>query len=155
MSQDQQGFSYRSDNVNRSIGALVIRILVGVPIALVAGFAGNVVNGIVVPSPAAGDDFAFLVRMAVLGFAASTGGMIAWFNSLESRLGAFTIWFGAGIGGLLGAVVAYFIGDGFIDHPDVYILGQQLTQVVIFGGALGSNLGAAVISVASTRLGRE
>ena len=65
MSQDQQGFSYRSDNVNSSIGALVIRLLVGVPIALVAGFAGNVVNGIVVPSPAAGDDVAFLVRMAV------------------------------------------------------------------------------------------
>ena len=154
MSQDQQGFSYRSDNVNSSIGALVIRLLVGVPIALVAGFAGNVVNGIVVPSPAAGDDVAFLVRMAVLGFAASTGGMIACFNSLESKLGAFLIWFISGIGGMLGAVSAYFIGDGYIDHPDVYILGQQLTQVVLFGGALVSNIAAGIISLASTRLQR-
>ena len=50
-------------------------------------------------------------------------------------------------GGLVGAVIAYFVGGHYIDHPDVYILNQQLTQTVIFGAAIGSNVFAAGLSL--------
>jgi hypothetical protein len=139
-------YSYKRDDVNSSFGILAIRLAVGVPISLVAGFVGNIFNGIIVPSPAAGDDLAFLFRMAVLGVAASTGGMVSWFNAFESKSGAFGIWAVGAIGGLIGAVVAYFVGDQYIVHPDVYILNQQLIQTVIFGAALGSNAFAAGLS---------
>jgi hypothetical protein len=147
-------YKYKSDGVNSSLGVLAIRLAVGVPIALVVGFVGNMINGIVVPSPTAGDDLAFFVRTAIIGFAAASGGMIAWFNVFESKSGATFAWFTAGIGGLIGAVVAYFIGDAYIRHPDVYILNQQLTQVVIMGAAIGSNTFSAVLSAVYARLGK-
>ncbi len=149
--QNLFGYKYKSDGVNSSIGILIVRLLVGTPISLVAGFVGNIFNGIIVPSPTAGDELAFLARVAVLGYAASAGGMIAWFNALESKTGTFVIWFIAGIGGLTGATIAYFIGSVYIEHVDVYILNQQLTQVVIMGAAIGSNVVASIVAVLSTR----
>lgn len=144
-------FEYRRDAVNSSFGILAIRMAVGVPIALVAGFVGNIFNGIIVPSPVAGDDLSFVVRMFVLGVAASTGGMVAWFNAFESKSGGVGIWGVGVIGGLVGGIIAYIVGREFIDHPDLYILNQQLTQTVIIGTAIGSNLFAAALSVYGTR----
>lgn len=145
------GFEYKKDGVNSSLGILVIRLAVGIPLALVAGFVGNIFNGIIVPSPAAGDEFAFLVRMCVLGFGAASGGMVAWFNAFESKFGVFGIWAFGAIGGLVGGVIAYFVGGAFIDHPDVYIMNQRLTQTVILGTALGSNVLAAGFSVLASK----
>ncbi|HIF71642.1 MAG TPA: hypothetical protein EYQ61_03670 [Dehalococcoidia bacterium] len=151
---EQMDYKYKSDNVNASVGVLVIRLMVGVPIALVAGFVGNMFNGIIIPSPAAGDDLAFFVRVLVIGFASSAGGMIAWFNVFGSKSGASLIWVVGGIGGLLGAVVGYYVGDAFIKNHDVYILNQQLTQVVIMGAAIGASVFAVVLSVIYGRSGK-
>jgi len=140
-------FEYKRDDVNSSFGILAIRLAVGVPLGIVVAFVGNIFNGIIVPSPAAGDDFAFIFRMAVLGVSASTGGMVAWFNAFESKFGSIGLWAFGGFGGLVGAVIAYFVGGHYIDHPDVYILNQQLTQTVIFGAAIGSNVFAAGLSL--------
>jgi hypothetical protein len=145
-------FKYRDDSVNSSLGVLAIRVAVGLPISLVVGFIGNIFNGIVVPSPAAGDELAFLIRTFVIGFAASTGGMVAWFNVFESKSGASLVWFTAGIGGLIGAVIAYFIGDSFIANNDLYIMNQQLTQTVIMGSAIGATAFAAILSLVSARI---
>ena len=145
-------FKYRKDDVNSSLGILGIRLAVGTPISMVAGFVGNIINGLFIPSPAAGDEFAFAARMFVLSIAASTGGMVAWFNALESKSGAAAIWILAAIGGLIGAVVAYYVGSTYIDHPDVYILNQRLTQTIMLGAAIGSNVFAAVVSIARSRM---
>ena len=48
-------YEYRSDSANSSLRILLVRNIVGFPIALVMGFAGSIVNGLVVPSAAAGD----------------------------------------------------------------------------------------------------
>ncbi|MDG0868105.1 hypothetical protein [Candidatus Lucifugimonas marina] len=140
-------FEYRKDDVNSSFGILAIRLAVGVPLAIVVAFIGNIFNGIMVPSPAAGDDFAFIFRMMVLGVSASTGGMVAWFNAFESKFGGVGLWAFGGFGGLIGGIIAYFVGGHFIDHPDLYILNQQLTQTVIFGAAIGSNVFAVAFSL--------
>ena len=145
-------FEYRNDDVNSSLGILGIRLAVGIPISMVAGFVGNIINGIFVPSPIAGDEVAFLARMLVLGIAASTGGMVAWFNALESKSWAMGIWIIAAIGGLISAVLAYYFGSTYIDHPDVYILNQRLTQTIIIGAAIGSNVCAAGVSIIRSRM---
>jgi hypothetical protein len=147
-------YEYKSDGVNSSLGVLATRVAVGVPIALVAGFVGNMFNGMVIPSPTAGDDLAFFVRVLVIGFAASTGGMVAWFNLYESKSGGALVWAVGGVGGLIGAVVGYYTGAAFIDHPDVYILNQQLTQVVIIGSAIGASVSAVALSLFSARSGK-
>jgi hypothetical protein len=144
-------YTYKTDGVNGSLGVMAVRVAVGLPIGLVAGFVGNILNSIVVPSPVAGDNVAFLVRVFVLGFAASTGGMVAWFNLLDSKIGGVVVWVIGGLGGLIGGLVGYYVGDAFIDHPDVYILNQRLTQVVIFGAAAGSNVFSVVFSIVSAR----
>lgn len=145
-------FEYRNDEVNSSLGMLGIRLAVGLPISMVAGFVGNILNGMFVPSPTAGDESAFLARMLVLGIAASTGGMVAWFNAIESKSGATAIWTTAALGGLLGAIIAYYIGSIYIDHPDVYILNQRLSQGIMLGAAVGSNVLAASVSIIRTRM---
>jgi len=146
-----QGFEYKPDDINSSLGVLAIRLVVGLMIGLVAGYVGNMINGLVVPSPGAGDDIAFLVRMTVIGSVAAGGGMVAWFNAFDSKSGAASIWVVSAVGGLIGAVVGYFIGSSYIDHPDVYILNQRLTQVVILGSALGANAFAAIFTLLPVR----
>ena len=150
----QMDYEYKSDGVNRSIGVLAVRVAVGLPIALVAGFVGNMINGMLIPSPGAGDELVFIVRTLVIGFAASTGGMVAWFNLYESRSGAALVWALGGVGGLIGAVIGYYVGDTYIKNHDVYILNQQLAQVVIIGSAIGSSVFAVVLSVVSSRSGK-
>ena len=147
-------FRYRNDDVNSSLGILVIRLAVGLPISMATGFVGNIFNGIFVPSPAAGDEYAFIARMLVLAIAVSTGGMVAWFNAIESKSGVMTIWIIAALGGFIGAVIAYFIGSAYIDHPDVYILNQRLIQMIMLGAAVGSNVLAATISIIRSRMPR-
>ena len=85
-------YEYKPDSANRSLRILLVRNVVGFPIALVVGFVGNIVNGLVVPSVAVGDFSAFAVRMLVIGAACSTGGMVAWFNMFESKRGGFLVW---------------------------------------------------------------
>ena len=145
-------FDYRNDDVNSSLGILGIRLAVGLPISMVTGFVGNIFNGILVPSPAAGDELAFFVRMLLLGISASTGVMVAWFNAIESKSGATAIWIIAALGGLTGALIAYYIGSAYIDHPDVYILNQRLTQTIILGAAVGSNVFATIVSASRARI---
>jgi hypothetical protein len=119
---------------------------------MVTGFVGNIFNGILVPSPAAGDELAFFVRMLLLGISASTGGMVAWFNAIESKSGATAIWIIAALGGFTGALIAYYIGSTYIDHPDDYILNQRLTQTIILGAAVGSNVFATIVSAIRARI---
>ena len=85
-------YEYKSDSANSSLRILLVRNIVGFPLALVMGFAGNIVNGLVVPSTAVSDFSAFAVRMLVIGAACSTGGMVAWFNMFESKRGGFLVW---------------------------------------------------------------
>jgi hypothetical protein len=151
---DRKGFLYKTSTVETSGAILGVRILVGLPLALVVAFIGTIFNGIIVPSPLAGDVLAFMVRLAVIGIFASTGALVAWFNLFESKRGAVLVWSVAGAGGLLGALAAYYIGDRYIDHPDVYILNQRLSQVVLLGAALGANAMATLLAIAASRLGR-
>ena len=144
-------YTYKKDGVSGSFGLMAVRVAVALPIALVAGFVGNILNGMLVPSPVAGDNVAFIVRLAVLGFAASAGAMVAWFNLLDSKSGGVLVWVIGGVGGLVGGLVGYYIGDTFIDHPDVYILNQRLTQVVIMGAAVGANVFMVTLSIYSAR----
>ncbi|HIN14544.1 MAG TPA: hypothetical protein EYM69_02750, partial [Dehalococcoidia bacterium] len=97
---NQKGFLYKTSIVETSRAILGVRVLVGLPIAAVAAFIGSIFNGILVPSPVAGDVLAFTVRMAVIGIFASTGGLIAWFNLFESKRGAVLVWIVAAAGGL-------------------------------------------------------
>ena len=60
------------------------------------------------PSPVAGAELALTTRMTVIGIAASSGGMIAWFNLFESKNGGALVWIIGCIGGVAGAAVAYF-----------------------------------------------
>ena len=152
---NQKGFLYKTSIVETSRAILGVRVLVGLPIAAVAAFIGSMFNGIFVPSPVAGDVLAFTVRMAVIGIFASTGGLIAWFNLFESKRGAVLVWIVAAAGGLLGALAGYYIGDRYIDHPDVYILNQRLSQAVLFGAALGANAMATLLAIAAARWGRK
>ena len=147
---NQKGFLYKTSIVETSRAILGVRVLVGLPIAAVTAFIG-----ILVPSPVAGDVLAFMVRMAVIGIFASTGGLIAWFNLFESKRGAVLVWIVAAAGGLLGALAGYYIGDRYIDHPDVYILNQRLSQAVLFGAALGANAMATLLAIAAARWGRK
>lgn len=154
ITKQSPSFKYRTDNSSGLYGVLLIRAAVGLPIGLVAAFVGNIVNGIAVPSPVAGDISAFIARMAVLGVFASAGGMVAWFNLLESRRGAVLVWAVGAFGGFVGAVVAYYIGDGRIEHPDAYILSQRLSQVVLLGSAAGATLFSTLLSVVLWRIGK-
>ncbi|NQW18364.1 MAG: hypothetical protein HQ478_12850 [Chloroflexi bacterium] len=122
-----------------SLSVLLVRIVVGVILGLVGAFIGMLFNGLVVPSPAAGDELAFFVRMLVLGFGAAGGALLAWFSLTETRVGTALTVLAAALSGTVGALIAYFIGDAVLDHPDLYILNQRLTQVVIFGAVLGAN----------------
>ena len=119
---NQKSLLYKTSTVDSSSAILAMRVVVGPPIAPVAAFIGNIFNGIVVPSPVAGDVSAFLARIAVIGIFASTGALIGWFNLFESKRGAAVVWSVAVVGGFGGALAAYYIGDRYIDHPDVYIL---------------------------------
>ncbi|MCH8228696.1 MAG: hypothetical protein IIA53_00035 [Chloroflexi bacterium] len=151
---NRKAFLYKTGTSEASAAILAVRIIVGLPIGLVAGFVGNIFNSIAVPSPVPGDISAFLARMAVIGIFAATGGMIAWFNLFESKRGALLVWSVAAAGGVLGALAAYYIGDRYIDHPDVYILNQRLSQAVLFGAALGANVMSTVLAIATSRLAR-
>ncbi|MCH7982513.1 MAG: hypothetical protein IIC28_00925 [Chloroflexi bacterium] len=151
---NRKAFLYKTGTSEASAAILAVRIIVGLPIGLVAGFVGNIFNSIAVPSPVPGDISAFLARMAVIGAFAATGAMIAWFNLFESKRGALLVWSVAVVGGVLGALAAYYIGDRYIDHPDVYILNQRLSQAVLFGAALGANVMSTVLAIATSRLAR-
>lgn len=153
-------YEYKSDSANGSLRILAVRNIVGLPIALVAGFAGNIINGLIVPSVAVGDLPAFLVRMFVIGAAASTGGMVAWFNLFESKRGGLFVWTVGTIGGFLGGVIAYQVGAGIVDNPDLVLSGkilgywtlnQRLVQVVILGSGLGSCIFVSILAVVSKR----
>ena len=155
-----QMYKYKPDSANHSLRILLVRNVVGFPIALVVGFVGNIVNGLVVPSTAVSDFSAFAVRMFVIGAACSTGGMIAWFNMFESRRGGFLVWSVGTLGGFLGGLIAFQVGSGIVDNPDLVLSGkilgywtlsQRLVQVVILGAGVGSCLFASVLSLFSNR----
>ena len=153
-------YEYKSDSANSSLRILLVRNIVGFPIALVMGFVGNIVNGLVVPSTAVSDFSAFAVRMFVIGAACSTGGMIAWFNMFESRRGGLLVWAVGTMGGFLGGIIAYEVGSGIVDNPDLVLSGkilgywtlsQRLVQVVILGAGVGACLFVSVLSLFSNR----
>jgi len=153
-------YEYKSDSANSSLRILLVRNIVGFPIALVMGFVGNIVNGLVVPSAAVSDFSAFAVRMFVIGAACSTGGMIAWFNMFESKRGGLLVWSVGTLGGFLGGLIAFQVGSGIVDNPDLVLSGkilgywtlsQRLVQVVILGAGVGSCLFASVLSLFSNR----
>ena len=155
-----QMFEYKPDSANHSLRILLVRNVVGFPIALVVGFVGNIVNGLVVPSAAEGDFSAFSARMFVIGAACSTGGMIAWFNLFESKRGGFLVWSVGTLGGFLGGLIAFQVGSGIVDNPDLVLSGkilgywtlsQRLVQVVILGAGVGSCLFVSVLSLFSNR----
>ena len=147
-------YEYTTDRANELTGVLAIRIVVGLPLAAVAAFFGSIFNGVLVPSPVAGSELAFITRITIVGVAASSGGMIAWFNLFESKSGGALVWVVGCIGGVTGAAVAYFIGKGLIDHPDVYIFGQHLSRVVLLGAAVGSNFFITILSLTEARFGK-
>ena len=153
-------YEYKPDSANRSLRILLVRNVVGFPIALVVGFVGNIVNGLVVPSTAVSDFSAFAVRMFVIGAACSTGGMIAWFNMFESKRGGLLVWSVGTLGGFLGGLIAFQVGSGIVDNPDLVLSGkilgywtlsQRLVQVVILGAGVGSCLFVSVLSLFSNR----
>ena len=153
-------YEYKSDSANSSLRILLVRNVVGFPIALVMGFVGNIVNGLVVPSTGVSDFPAFAVRMLVIGAACSTGGMIAWFNMFESRRGGLLVWVVGTLGGFLGGLTAFQLGSGIVDNPDIVLSGQvlgywtlsqRLVQVVILGAGVGSCLFVSVLSLFSNR----
>lgn len=145
---------FRTNTSRDLLGIVVIRILVGAPLGLVGGFIGNIFNGIIVPSPAAGDFGAFISRVIVFGIGASLGSLMSWFNLFESRRGVATIIAVGTVGGAIGSMIAYYIGSSYIDHPDIYILSQRLTQTVILGSALGANLALTGLAYFLARTGR-
>ena len=147
-------YEYTTGRANELTGVLTIRIVIGLPLAAVAAFFGNIFNGTLMPSPVAGSELAFITRITIVGIAASSGGMIAWFNLFESKSGSALVWVVGCIGGVAGATVAYFIGEGLIDHPDVFILGQHLSRVVLLGAAVGSNFFIIILSLTEARLGK-
>tara|TARA_B100000029_G_C17566882_1_gene955336 strand:+ start:1879 stop:2376 length:498 start_codon:yes stop_codon:yes gene_type:complete len=153
-------YEYKSDSANSSLRVLLLRNVVGFPVALVVGFAGNIVNGLVVPSTAVSDFSAFAVRMFVIGAACSTGGMIAWFNMFESRRGGLLVWSVGTVGGFLGGFIAFHLGSGIVDNPDLVLSGkilgywtlsQRLVQVVILGAGIGTCLLVSIVSLVANR----
>ena len=153
-------YEYKPDSANRSLRILVVRNVVGFPIALVVGFVGNIVNGLVVPSAAVGEFSAFAVRMFVIGAACSTGGMIAWFNLFETKRGGLLVWSVGMLGGFLGGLIAFQVGSGIVDNPDLVLSGkilgywtlsQRLVQVVILGAGVGTCLFVSLLSLFSNR----
>ena len=153
-------YEYKPDSANRSLRILLVRNVVGFPIALVVGFAGNIVNGLVVPSAAVGEFSAFAVRMFVIGAACSTGGMIAWFNLFETKRGGLLVWSVGMLGGFLGGLIAFQVGSGIVDNPDLVLSGkilgywtlsQRLVQVVILGAGVGTCLFVSLLSLFSNR----
>ena len=153
-------YEYKPDSANRSLRILLVRNVVGFPIALVVGFAGNIVNGLVVPSAAVGEFSAFAVRMFVIGAACSTGGMIAWFNLFESKRGGLLVWSVGTLGGFLGGLIAFQLGSGIVDNPDLVLSGkilgywtlsQRLVQVVILGAGVGTCFFVSVLALFSKR----
>ena len=153
-------YEYKPDSANRSLRILLVRNVVGFPIALVVGFAGNIVNGLVVPSAAVGEFSAFAVRMFVIGAACSTGGMIAWFNLFETKRGGLLVWSVGMLGGFLGGLIAFQVGSGIVDNPDLVLSGkilgywtlsQRLVQVVILGAGVGACFFVSLLSLFSNR----
>ena len=153
-------YEYKSDSANGSLRILLVRNIVGFPLALVMGFAGNIVNGLVVPSTAVSDFSAFAVRMLVIGAACSTGGMVAWFNMFESKRGGFLVWIVGTLGGFLGGIIAYQVGSGIVDNPDLVLSGkilgywtlsQRLVQVVILGAGFGACFFVSILGLFSKR----
>ena len=153
-------YEYKPDSANRSLRILLVRNVVGFPIALVVGFVGNIVNGLVVPSAAVGEFSAFAVRMFVIGAACSTGGMIAWFNLFESKRGGLLVWSVGTLGGFLGGLIAFQVGSGIVDNPDLVLSGkilgywtlsQRLVQVVILGAGVGTCFFVSVLALFSKR----
>ena len=153
-------YEYKSDSSNTSLRILLVRNVVGFPIALVMGFVGNIANGLVVPATGVSDFSSFAVRMFVIGAACSTGGMIAWFNMFESRRGGLLVWVVGTLGGFLGGLTAFQLGSGIVDNPDIVLSGkvlgywtlrQRLVQVVILGAGVGSCLFVSVLSLFSNR----
>jgi len=153
-------YEYKPDSANRSLRILLVRNVVGFPIALVVGFVGNIVNGLVVPSAAVGEFSAFAVRMFVIGAACSTGGMIAWFNLFETKRGGLLVWSVGMLGGFLGGLIAFQVGSGIVDNPDLVLSGkilgywtlsQRLVQVVILGAGVGTCLFVSLLSLFSNR----
>jgi len=107
-----------------------------------------------VPTRSEGDIPAFLAPLIVTALFAATGGMIAWFNRFDSKRGTGLVWAVSMAGALLGAFLAYYLGERYIGPVDLHILNRRLTQVVLFGAAVGANVTAALVAIVASRLGR-
>ena len=137
-----------------SLSVLLIRTLVGLILGVAGAFVGMLFNGLLVPSPVAGDEVAFIVRMLVLAIGAATAGLMAWASLTETRIGTVLAVLAAIAAGTGGAIAAYYLGDAILDHPDLYILNKQLSQVVLFGAVLGANASNVTVAFLKFRARR-
>lgn len=151
---NHKSFLYKTGTTESSGAILAVRIVVGLPIGLLAGFIGGIFNNIVVPTRSEGDIPTFLAPLIVTALFAATGGMIAWFNRFDSKRGTGLVWAVSMAGALLGAFLAYYLGERYIGPVDLHILNRRLTQVVLFGAAVGANVTAALVAIVASRLGR-
>lgn len=151
---DQARITYKRGTIESSGVILVLRIAVGVPIALFAGFIGRVFDSVAVPTIIGADIPNFLVPLIVTSIFAAAGGMIAWFNRFDSKRGTLLIWAVSTAGGLLGAFLAYYLGERYIGPFDLPVLNRQLAQAVVLGAAIGVNVTAATISISASKMGK-
>mgnify|MGYP006919306989 CR=1 FL=1 len=151
---DQQPITYKTGTIESSGAVLALRVIFGLPIALVAGFIGGVFNNVAVPAQIDGDVPDFLAPLIVTSIFAAVGGMIAWFNRFDSKRGTVLMWAVSTVGGLLGALVAYYIGDRYIGPVDLHVLNKRLSQAVLIGAAVGVNVTAAIVAISASKMGR-
>ena len=130
---------------------MAVRIAVGLPVGIVAGFIGSIFNHIVVPTRTAGDIPDHVVPLVVTGLFAASGVMIVWINRFESRRGVTFMWTVAAVGALLGAFVAYYFADTFSPELDLHKLNKWVAQVVLLGASIGANTAATLFAVFSTK----
>jgi hypothetical protein len=151
---EHQSITYKTGTIESSSAILALRIVAGLPIALVAGFIGSIFNSVAVPTLSAGAIPNFLAPLFVTTLFAAAGGMIAWFNRFDSRQGTALLWAISTAGGLLGAFVAYYLGDRYIGPVDLHILNKRLAQMVLIGAAIGANVTAALVAVTASKMGK-
>ena len=151
---EQKSFTYKTGTIESSRAIVAVRILVGLPIGVVAAFIGSIFNNIAVPNWSAGNVPVFLVPLIVTGLFAASGGMIVWFNRFESRRGVALLWAASTAGGLLGAFIAYYFGDRYGPPIDLDDLHKWISQLVLLGASIGANALAALVAVLASRSGR-